>query len=422
MMGAWMVYAVVVGALLGGAALITDVLLRARGLPCRWMWAMAMAAALAVPVVSLARPSAPAAIVPTDAATAPVADAPHAWLAAVEAGADRLGTLLAAAEPHLLPAWLVGSLLLTLVLAGGLLQLRARARAWPTRRVAGTEVLVSEGFGPAVLGLRRTRIVVPRWLLELDHDRRCLAVWHEDEHRSAHDAQLLFAGVVAILLAPWNPVLWWQLRRLRAAVELDCDARVLRRGARRALYGSLLLEVGTGATRLPISVAALSAPPSLLERRLIMIGRGTKKHGMLATGMLSAAAVLAVAMACETAPPIEPTMDGGRIGTNAPQERGGAERLIQEIRDGEGRPARIVRALPEGAPRALGDGEAPIIYIDGIRVRNSDALADLVEPDAIERIEVIKGGAAEALFGSEAADGVIQIFLKRAGEQRGTPR
>jgi len=152
-----------------------------------------------------------------------------------------------------------------------------------------------------------------------------------------------------------------------------------------------------------------------------MIGRGTKKHGRLATGALTAAAVLALAMACETAPPMEPTMDGGRRGTNAPQERGGAERLIQEIRDGEGGPARIVRVLPDGA-RALREGEAPIIYIDGIRVRNSEALGDLVEPDAIERIEVIKGRAAEALFGPEAADGVIQVFLKRAGEQRGTPR
>jgi hypothetical protein len=27
----------------------------------------------------------------------------------------------------------------------------------------------------------------------------------------------------------WNPLLWWQWNRLRLAIELDCDLRVLRR-------------------------------------------------------------------------------------------------------------------------------------------------------------------------------------------------
>jgi len=71
--------------------------------------------------------------------------------------------------------------------------------------------------------------------------------------------------------------------------------------------------------------------------------------------------------------------------------------------------------------------QAPVIYIDGVRVDNDDAtsggtggeqssaLADLVTTD-IERVEVTKGGAASTLYGSDAATGVIQIFTKR-----GTP-
>ncbi|HZD05757.1 MAG TPA: TonB-dependent receptor plug domain-containing protein, partial [Longimicrobiales bacterium] len=38
-----------------------------------------------------------------------------------------------------------------------------------------------------------------------------------------------------------------------------------------------------------------------------------------------------------------------------------------------------------------------------------------VDPRSIDRIEVIKGSAAEALYGAEAAGGVIQIFTKEAG-------
>lgn len=51
----------------------------------------------------------------------------------------------------------------------------------------------------------------------------------------------------------------------------------------------------------------------------------------------------------------------------------------------------------------------PLIIIDGTISRIS--LADINSED-IERIEVIKGAAASSLYGSDAANGVIQIFTK----------
>ena len=68
--------------------------------------------------------------------------------------------------------------------------------------------------------------------------------------------------------------------------------------------------------------------------------------------------------------------------------------------------------------------QTPVIYIDGVRVDNSNstsvsyggestsALSELLTND-IERIEITKGGAASTLYGSDAANGVIQIFTKR---------
>ena len=38
---------------------------------------------------------------------------------------------------------------------------------------------------------------------------------------------------------------------------------------------------------------------------------------------------------------------------------------------------------------------------------------DAINPDDIERIEIIKGSAATTLYGTEAAAGVIQVFTKR---------
>lgn len=76
--------------------------------------------------------------------------------------------------------------------------------------------------------------------------------------------------------------------------------------------------------------------------------------------------------------------------------------------------------------------QQPVIYIDGVKVESSqsefpsmgsaccsfsggggvDRLADL-NPNDIERIEVIRGAAAGTLYGTDAANGVIQIFTKR---------
>jgi len=52
----------------------------------------------------------------------------------------------------------------------------------------------------------------------------------------------------------------------------------------------------------------------------------------------------------------------------------------------------------------------PLVIIDGTITRLS--LADVNSED-IERVEVIKGAAASSLYGSDAANGVIQIFTKR---------
>jgi TonB-dependent SusC/RagA subfamily outer membrane receptor len=66
----------------------------------------------------------------------------------------------------------------------------------------------------------------------------------------------------------------------------------------------------------------------------------------------------------------------------------------------------------------------PIVYVDGIRIDTSPGVLpgvstsriDDINPQDIERIEVIKGAAAATLFGTEASSGVIQIFTKRGKE------
>ena len=61
-------------------------------------------------------------------------------------------------------------------------------------------------------------------------------------------------------------------------------------------------------------------------------------------------------------------------------------------------------------PTSLTGSQDPLIIVDGTISRLS--LADINAQD-IERIEVIKGAAASSLYGSDAANGVVQIFTKR---------
>jgi len=77
----------------------------------------------------------------------------------------------------------------------------------------------------------------------------------------------------------------------------------------------------------------------------------------------------------------------------------------------------------------------PIIYVDGIRMMDGAfprvrtpgmtqgrgaqvtvSPLDNINPNDIERIEIIKGSAATTLFGTEASAGVIQVFTKRGSQ------
>jgi TonB-linked SusC/RagA family outer membrane protein len=78
--------------------------------------------------------------------------------------------------------------------------------------------------------------------------------------------------------------------------------------------------------------------------------------------------------------------------------------------------------------------DQPLIYIDGIRVDNdvsvgpraqgtSSVISRLndINPEDIDSFEIIKGPAAATLYGTEAANGVIQIITKK-GRVDGAPR
>ena len=134
--------------------------------------------------------------------------------------------------------------------------------------VDGVPVVVTDQLGPATVGLLRSRVLVPRWVLALPGMQRQYVVRHEEEHRRAHDAHLIFFASLPILLMPWNLAMWWQIRRLCLAVEMDCDNRVVAALGDAPAYGELLLTVAQAASRGPRLQPAFLGGMGSLERRL----------------------------------------------------------------------------------------------------------------------------------------------------------
>jgi TonB family protein len=294
MIASWMLYALLIGTLVSFAALGAHRVAAALGKPTRFVWAAAMIVSLAWPAVMLVvrlRPD------PTQAAVTVLPFTIDVQQASVRAagpvGSDRAARVDAA----LVVAWSLAAGLLLLRLARSIARLRARRTGWPTATVDGLDVRLTDRVGPAVIGLRHMELVLPEWILELDAPLRELVLKHEAEHREARDPYLLFGSAVAVALMPWNPALWWHAKRLRLAVETDCDSRVLTAIPKPERYGMLLLTIAQRRSAVPLFAPMLSEPTTDLERRIIAM-RSRRRFTRITVLAGALAAVGAIAVAC----------------------------------------------------------------------------------------------------------------------------
>lgn len=313
----WLIYVLLSSALIGAAGLCVERALRRLGRSTRWVWMGVFALAYLLPAVlyvnpplggsTLAPPGSPfwgeGPLLPP---VRPVEAAEH-WLydlMRVPWGSE-LGVAI-------LAAW--GVLAVGAVAFWGrrVWRLRRRRREWRTAEVAGSEALVSRETGPAVFGVLSPTLVVPEWVLELDEERQRLILAHERAHRDSGDGRLVGATLFLVLLCPWNPVLWWAHRRLRLAVEIDCDRRVLSTESPSVgAYADLLLATVQG--RLAGAGPAFGDRPSRLRRRFDAMLPGGDGGGVwlsvagpVAAGLLLAGALLAVPHTRSAPEPFDP--------------------------------------------------------------------------------------------------------------------
>lgn len=260
----WIMYAAAMGVAACVVAEAAHRLLLAIGKPLRCVWLAAMAATLILPATLPFIPQSRQEVIAPETfriMLTPAPPAPHA------PDAPAAPTLPDWASIFRL-TWIAVSAALIAYTVLALARLRVMQRAWRHTEISGQAVLVSSDTGPAVVGVLAPRIVVPSWFEQLRESEQRLVLEHEREHIRARDSLLIALAQLATLAVPWNLALWYQRRRLREAVELDCDARLLARGHSRSGYAALLLSVGQRASSAAIPLAAMAEPRSLLEKRV----------------------------------------------------------------------------------------------------------------------------------------------------------
>lgn len=295
-----MAYAVLVAAAVALAARVAEWGMERWGWPVRWVWVGAALLAVVVPALRVFRERG-AASEGTDGVIAQgIIRLPAILVPAIpESALFGLETM----DVFLLGGWALASVALVVRWADRRRRLQLARDGWERRRLDGTPVLVAPNVGPAVVGAVGGEVVVPSWMLALDDDARALVLGHELEHLRAGDALLQGVGRSLVILLPWNPALWFIERRLRGAIEVDCDRRVLRRTrADRKAYGALLLHVaGQGASAEAVA-PALSESYSLLARRINAMTHPPRMSPLILMACLTVAGTVVIA-ACNTEAP-----------------------------------------------------------------------------------------------------------------------
>jgi len=303
----WIMYVLFVSVLLSAAAVSAERRAHIYGKTSRWCWIGAIIASLFIPTViasvSIELPT----IFNSQAVQKVVVlrQMTSSYLSPFLWGPE---SLIGRSEYHsfdaiIKQAWLCLSVFLLCLLVASGAHLLWRKKKWKKSTLLNTPILITDDVGPAVVGLINPHIVIPLWVLDLPSAQQQAILDHEQSHLDAGDPRLLTIAICLLVFMPWNIPLWWQFHRLRGAIEVDCDARVLNKGQSVTNYGETLLAVAQRQSRYIGAVAGMSESQSFLEKRIkIMITRPAKwwRLSAIAFGLAS---IGLVAVAAQVSPP-----------------------------------------------------------------------------------------------------------------------
>jgi beta-lactamase regulating signal transducer with metallopeptidase domain len=362
MIALWMMYATLVTAIFAIGAAMFDRAVSGEVRQRRWIWMLALGLSAVVPLwTSVGRRIG----FVQDQHTGQSAESPGDSRHTATKSPNALAELIARADTRSLGSlntplglvWAATALLALGMYAAAVWTLAGRRRSWRQVEVDGQAVLLAPATGPAVVGALRPQIVVPEWSLALDSEQRALMIEHERQHVRAMDPLLLHVGALVALLMPWNLAAWWLNRRLRLAVELDCDARVLDRGHDARAYGTLLLDVCSRHAQPGVVLApALFERASSLTRRILAMQPKRSRFPRIRVALGAAAALAIVVIACDMPSPEVLAPDG----KNQASKRLYGEMQARLEESGTATRALVGRYFPE---IARGEGGPSILFV-----------------------------------------------------------
>ena len=430
-MAMWMIYAAAVAALLAAGGLALERLCERLGRPRRFAWMGALTLAVVVPLTASpgqeGLPTLASDDVEIGAAASVAMDGPSGGAAGSGTGAADVrpgpaGTSTALASLAPLLAWALASVLGFTVLATVLLvSFRARRR-WERRRIGDERVYVSRRFGPALVGIARPTIVIPRWVVQLGDAVGATVVRHEREHARAGDHLALLYAALILVMFPWSPPVWWMCRRLGAAVEIDCDRRVIASGVSAREYGDLLLRIGAGRKRSGLFALGMASSESLLERRLKTLAAGSGKTSLPVVILLGVLSGASLATACDIPAPagVAPTVgavlqaagEANTVAPPPPTDSKVVEAIGQVPRAQDGR---LVIRGRNRSPYLLLDSATvaanPLVLLDDEVLQGGlPSLMAMMDTLDFGQVGTVHRDTAVARYGEQGAGGAIRIW------------
>jgi beta-lactamase regulating signal transducer with metallopeptidase domain len=426
----WFVYAVQVGVCLAALAWAMDAVGRLLRQPSRFIWLGAVIFSISLAArAAIVSPEAPA----TVQTGVPAFDILQTSVITAQQRVP------AVPEQYIAGLWVLATLLVGLSFAAAHWRLRRSSRTWPATDLQGHRVRIAPSTGPLVLGLFRPEIVVPRWVLTRPPAEQNVILTHEIEHLNAGDQNLLAIGCLAAALMPWNPACWIMVARLRLAIEIDCDARVLRGGVSPRSYGSLLVDVAESSSPFPLGTMGLAARSSHLHSRILAMQSHRFNHPILRGAAAALVGLVSLLAACESRLPTATDiarMDAASVERATPtiglmqdssvawvvsKANGQGEiRILTKRGQSTGGDMLLSKRagdVPAEPSAATGDkllrkqvGPEPLVIIDGMP--STTAALGKMSPDRIASVQVVKSQAALDQYGESGRNGVILVTTK----------
>jgi bla regulator protein blaR1 len=386
--------AIVMSLLIGIAALLLERAARSRGVAVRFVWLGAMLASLFLSFAAhLQWPTAT-----TAAATPLYQESLLPAIPAIELPPIPWSTLQSQQQSIATPElvfrilWFTLSMAMLSFLAVESVRNRRRRTTWQQETSRHGALYTSHTTGPAVFGFLHPSVVVPMWFGDLPPAQRMLILAHERSHIAARDPLLLLTGFMALAAVPWNLPLWWLFVRLRRAIELDCDQRMLDAGAGRRSYAETLIAVAERSRRDLAIALCMARTSSLLRRRILIMSESKSRASrLLVVSLIVAAAITATAATQVRAPTAASPPQLSAVDTAT------LERYLGAYEYSETTVMRVERAGDHLQVRFTGQDSPDDVY------PQSETTFFYVRPDVHATIEFTDNGAVLRQNGAETS-------------------